>query len=288
MTKPSPPLEGKTAARLANSVTKQVLVVPLGTITAGWLAAASFAAESAGGTFDEQTIKKELTELVDPTIFVRRTWLETEWNKYTDGSSHVEETLGGFWAWPLSANQDWGVRLKVPYEWHTAAEGSGQSDEQGLGDIKLATGTAFRINDSWRAAGGLELRMPTGEGDLGNNMWQLQEIGAIAWDATRWLTLSPSAEYNQSVAEEHDGSPQHYLEAYFPATFLLPHRWAVTAQYEIKANFENDNYLTHSAKLLLAKRLNNPPLGLALSIKKPFDGGEKQFQVNFIITYHFR
>jgi hypothetical protein len=270
------------------SLTKQALLVTFGTIAATWLAPALYATEPAGGSADEQTMKQELKELEDPTIFVRRAWLETEWNKYTDGSSHVEETLGGFWAWPISTNQDWGVRLKVPYEWHTAAEGSGQSDEQGLGDIKIAAGTAFRLSESWRVAGGLELRMPTAEQDLGNNVWQLQEIGAVAWDTTRWLTLSPSAEYNQSVAQEHDGSPQHYLEVFFPATFLLPHQWSVTPRYEIKVNFENGDYLTHSAKLLVAKQLDNPPLAIALSIKRSFDGGEKEFQANFIITYFFR
>jgi hypothetical protein len=270
-----------------SSLAKQAFFASLGTLAAACLATASRAEEPAGGASDEQTVKRELTELEDPTIFVRRVWLETEWNKYTDGSSHVEETLGGFWAWPISTNQDWGVRLKVPYEWHTAAEGSGQSDEQGLGDIKVAAGTGFRLSETWRAAGGLELRMPTAEQDLGNNVWQLQEIGAVAWDATRWLTLSPSAEYNQSVAEEHDGSPQHYLEVYFPATFLLPHQWAVTPRYEIKANFENGDYLTHSAKLVLAKQFNKLPLGLAVSVKRQFDGGSKEFQANFIFTYFF-
>lgn len=269
-------------------MTKQSLLLTFGTIAATWLAPALYAAEPASGSVDEAIIKQELKELEDPTIFVRRVWLETEWNKYTDGSSHVEETLGGFWAWPISANQDLGVRLKVPYEWHTAAEGSGQSDEHGLGDIKVAAGTGFRLSETWRVAGGLELRMPTAEQDLGNNNWQLQEIGAVAWDVTPWLTLSPSAEYNQSVVEEHDGSPQHYLEVFFPATFLLPHHWAVSPQYEIKADFENGDYLTHSAKLLVAKQLDNPPLGFALSIKRAFDGGSKEFQANFVITYFFR
>ena len=130
--------------------------------------------------------------------------------------------------------------------------------------------------------------MPTAADDLGDNDWRLQEFWAGAWDATQWLTLSPSAEYNHSIAELGDAPPQSYLEMYFPATFLLPQQWAVTARYEAKVDFENDNYVTHSAKLLVAKQLDAPPLGLALSIKKPFDGGEKQFQINLIITYYFR
>ncbi len=267
---------------------KQARLVTFGTIAATWLAPAVYSAESAAGNADDKTTKQELKELDDPTIFVRRTWLETEWNKYTDGSSHIEETLGGFWAWPISTNQDLGLRLKIPYEWHTAAEGSGDSDQDGLGDIKVAAGTGFRFSDSFRAAGALELRMPTGEQDLGDNVWRLQEIGAVAWDATPWLTLSPSAEYNQSVAEEHDGSPQHYLEVFLPATILLPHQWAVSPRYEIKVDFEHGDYLTHSAKFLVAKQFIKLPLGLAISLKRSFDGGSKEFQANFIITYFFK
>jgi len=38
----------------------------------------------------------------------------------------------------------------------------------------------------------------------------------------------------------------------------------------------------------IAKQLNHPPLGFALALKKPFDGGQEEFQVNFTITYYFR
>ena len=96
------------------------------------------------------------------------------------------------------------------------------------------------------------------------------------------------AEYNESVAEVLSASPKHYLEMYLPATFLLPRAWSVTPRYEVKVDFERANYVTHSAKLVVAKELRSPPLGFALSIKKPFDGGEKEFQVNFVITYFFR
>ncbi len=273
---------------LAGSViAKQAPAVALGTIAAGFLGIALLAAEPAGLSAQDQTIAEELKALQDQTILKRRLWLETEWNKYTDGSHNVEETLGGLWAWRLSANQDWAVRLKVPYEWHIAGDAAGDSNEQGLGDLKLATGTAFRLGKSCRTAGGLEMRMPTAHDDLGDNVWRLQEFATVAWDVTPWLTLSPLAEYNQSIAEVHGAAPQHYLETYLPATFLLPHHWAINPRYEAKVNFENDNYVTQSAKLQIAKQLDNPPLGFAISLKKPFDGGPKQFQVNFIITYYF-
>ena len=36
-----------------------------------------------------------LKELTDTTILTRRVWLETEWNKFRDGTHILEETLGG-------------------------------------------------------------------------------------------------------------------------------------------------------------------------------------------------
>jgi hypothetical protein len=50
----------------------------------------------------------------------------------------------------------------------------------------------------------------------------------------------------------------------------------------------NSNRLTQSAKLSATKQLGASPVGLTLSIKKPFDGGDKKFQVNFVTTYYFR
>lgn len=257
-------------------------------LMAVWLLPASSAAQPAHATVEEQTLVEELKAETDPTIFRRRAWLETEWNKFRDGSHDVEETLGGLWAWRVSDNQDWGVRFKLPYEWHVAGHDAGDSDEHGLGDIKAATGTAFRLGETWRAFGGLDLRMPTAQNDLGDNVWRLQEIGAVAWDATPWLTFSPSFEYNESVAERGSAPPQHYVETYFPATCLLPRLWSVTAQYEAKVDFEHDNYWTHSAKFAIARQLHHAPLGFALSIKRSFDAGEKELQINLVINYYFR
>jgi hypothetical protein len=259
----------------------------LGTTAGGGSATILGAAEPAKVSAEPPTRAEELKSLEDPTILKRRLWLETEWNKYEDGSHDVEETLGGLWAWRVGAQQDWAVRLKVPYKWHVAGDAAGDSDAHGWGDLQVATGTAFRLSEQWRAAGGLELRTPTAQDDLGQDVWKLQEFGAVAWDATRWLTFSPSLEYNQSLAELREAPPQHYLEMYFPATFLLPRDWSVSPRYELKVDFENGNEVTHSAKLQIAKQLRHLPLGLALSAKRSFDSGEKEFQVNFILTYYF-
>jgi hypothetical protein len=211
-----------------------------------------------------------------------------EWNKFNHGRHDVEETLGAVWAWRVSDRQDWAVRLKVPFEFHVAGDAVGDSDRQGLGDIKLATGTAFRLGESWRTAIGVEMRFPSATEGLGNKAWQAQLSAAGAWDVTRWLTLSPSLEYNKSVAEKQGAAPQHFLEMFFPATFVLPRNWSVTAQYEAKVDFESDSHWTHSGKFVIGKLLERLPLGFSLSIKKPFDGGDKDFQINFVATYFFR
>jgi hypothetical protein len=245
-------------------------------------------AEPASESDDEQKFKSNLKALVDPTILAPRIWLESEWNRFKDDSNTLEETLGGLWAWRLSVDQEWGVRLKVPFIMHFAGGNVRDSDEQALGDIKLATGTAFRLSDMWRAGGGIELRVPSGTDEtLSDNTWRLQEFGGVAWDATPWLTLSPTFEHNHSFAEQSGAKPQHFLELFFPATFLLPNEWAVTLEYETKFDFENDNARAHSAKLQVSKHLDELPLAFALSIKKPLENdSEKDFQINFVSTYY--
>jgi hypothetical protein len=217
---------------------------------------------------EHHTTTQELKGLSDPTILKRRVWLETEWNKYDGGTHGVEETLGGLWSWRLSPIQEWAVRLKVPYEWRIA--NNGRLSDQGLGDIKLGTGPGFRLGQSWRTAFGLELRMPTAADNLGGHDWRLQELGVVAWDVTHWLTLSPSFEYNESVAEPDNARPQNYVDLYFAATVLLPHHWSVTPRYKADVDFEKNNRLVQSVRLQVAKQLNNPPLGFVLSIEKPF------------------
>ena len=258
-------------------------------LAAVWPALPARAGQAAAAETREQTISQELKSADDPTLLKRRSWLDTEWNRFKDGSSDIEETLGGLWSWRVSSTQDWAVRLKLPYDWHLAGHTAGDSDLNGLGDVNLATGTAFRLGDSWRIGGGLDLLMPSGsEFDLSANVWRLQEIGAVAWDATKNLTLSPSFEHNESIAEEPGASPEHYLEVFVPATVGLPQRWAATAKYEAKVDFQNDNTWTHSGKLAIAKELDRVPLSVSLSIEKALDGGDKTVQVNFIATWYFR
>jgi hypothetical protein len=256
-------------------------------LIAGLATADLSVAEQADSNTDEVP-EADLKEFNDPTILSRRVWLETEWNKFTDGTHSVEETLGTLWAWPVSENQDFGVRLKLPVKFRVGGDDPNVSDIGGLGDIKVAAGTAFLLCKTVRIAGGLDLEMPTGRHELSDNAWRIQEFGALGWDITPWLTFSPSIEYNQTFSEEGRAPALHFLETFIPLTFVLPHKWAVSAGYENKTDFENDNYVTNRAKIAIAKELESIPLSLYLQAKRDFDSGEKEFQVNFIVTYYFR
>jgi hypothetical protein len=92
---------------------------------------------------DDREIADQLRALEDPSILKRRVWLDTEWNSFKDSSDDVDFTFGGLWAWGVSDNQDWAVRLKVPVRFHMAGNAAGDLNEQGLGDIKLAAGCGF-------------------------------------------------------------------------------------------------------------------------------------------------
>lgn len=59
----------------------------------------------------------------------------------------------------------------------------------------------------------------------------------------------------------------------------------MTARYEARINFEADNYVTQSGRLYLSKALQKVPISFTVSIKKPFNTGAKDYQVNFVVTY---
>ena len=236
---------------------------------------------------NEQAVAEELKSLEDPSILRHRVWVDAEWNTFKDSSDDLEFTMGGLWAWRRSTNQDWGVRVTAPVRVHRAGNDPGDVNREGLGDIKIAVGTALRFSPTLRTGGGLEMRFPTAGDNLGSNVWQPMLFGVVAWDATSRVTVSTSAEYNKSIKEENGAAPQHFLELFFPATFLREGRWAVTPRYELKIDFANNDKLTHSGKLSVTKELDQP-LAFTFSIKKTFDGGEKKFQVNLVATHFFR
>lgn len=255
-------------------------------LAAGLPTGPAYAAQPVSDEAEEQRLVQDIKAQEDPTILKSRAWMEAEWNDDRHDASLLEVTLGARKGWRLSDRQDWGLQIEVPFRRADTGDRDGNAVTHGLADIKMAIGTAFHLSETWRIGGAVELRIPTGEEELSANVWRVQELLAVAWDATPWLTFSPKAEYNQSVARQHGAASQHFLELFFPATFILPDRWSVTPRYETKLDFEND-VVTHSGKLSVGKQLEHPAIGLGLAFKMPLDRQNTDYQLTFSITDYF-
>jgi hypothetical protein len=231
---------------------------------------------------------EQLKQLNDQTIIGTRVLLDTEWDQFKHGAEKATWTLAGLWGWPVSDYQDWAVRLKLPFVYERSDEPSGHADIGGLGDIEIGTGTAFRLTDTWRTGGGIELHGDTASDPaLAEKVWRLKPGWGIAHDVTNWLTLTFDAQYNHSIAEQRDVEPHRYLEMSLPATFILPYDWSIFAKYKAKIDFENGDRWTHTVNAGVAKRLPRAPVVLSATLEKPLDGGPKKFQANFTIVYYF-
>jgi hypothetical protein len=227
--------------------------------------------------------------LRDQTIIQSSAWLDTEWDQVNGGAKELTWTLGMLWGWHVRDQQDLALRFKLPIVYQRSDQASDPADVGGLGNIEVATGTAFRLSNTWRAGGGIELHADTASNpELGDNVWRLHSSWTVAYDVTNWLTLAPTAEYSHSIAEDHGAEPQRYLELSLPATIILPNDWSIGTRYKAKIDFENGDHWTHTADLGVAKRLSSIPVVFSATFEKTFDGGDKKFQVNFTMTYYFQ
>jgi hypothetical protein len=228
---------------------------------------------------DSSAAAEQLKALRDQTIIRSRVSIDTEWDQFDSGAEKAKWTLAGLWGWHVRERQDAGVRLKLPLVYNRSDSSSGHQDTGGFGDIEFGAGTAFLLNDKWRTAAGIELHADTASNAaLGDGMWRLKPAWGVAHDFAKWLTISFNAEYNYSVAEEHNAPPQRYTEFSLPATFILPNDWAGSTNYKAKIDFENSDRWTHTVELEVAKRL---------ALEKPLDGSKKDFELNFTMTYYF-
>ena len=147
---------------------------------------------------------------------------------------------------------------------------------------------AFRLTNTWRTGGGVELHADTASDPvLAEKVWRLKPGWGIAHDVTDWLTLNFNAEYNYSIAEQHNVAPHRYLELSLPGTIILPHDCSILAKYKVKIDFENGDRWSHTINAGVAKRLSNIPVVLSAIVEKPLNGGAKKFQVNFTMIYYF-
>jgi hypothetical protein len=230
----------------------------------------------------------QLKALNDRTIIQSSVALDTEWDQFKHGAEKAKWTMGGLWGWRVGDRQDWALRLKLPVVYDRSDESSGHADMGGLGDVEVATATAFRLSEAWRTGGGIELHTDTASDPaLGDSVWLLHSAWAVAHDVTKWLTVTPTAEYSHSIAEEHNVAPQRYLELSLPCTFILPYDWSIGTRYKAKIDFENGDRWTHTVDVGVAKRLPNVPVVVSATLEKQFDGGNKKFQANLTMTYYF-
>ena len=236
----------------------------------------------------EPTTADELKQLNDPTLLVPHLSVDFEWNQYKDDAEKATWTFSGLWAWRLSDWQDWAIRLTLPFVYDRTADGSDHHDTGGVGDVEFGTGTAFRLSDTWRMAGGIELHADTAsDPSFAENVWRLKWGLGVAHDFTKWLSLSPNAEYNRSIAEEDNVRPHSYLDISLPATFIFPQHWSINAKYRTSLDFNNGDRWAHTVSAGIAKRLSKLPVVVSAAFQKPLSSSTKRFQVGATVVYYF-
>jgi hypothetical protein len=235
------------------------------------------------------TMADQLKQLNDQTIIGTHVSLDSEWDHFKDGAEKATWTLAGLWGWPVSDSQDWGIRFKLPFSYHQTDQASDDDAIGGVGDAEIGTGTAFRLNDTWRTAGGIELHTDTAsDRDLAEKVWRLKVGWGVAHDFTKWLSASFNANYNHSIAERDDVRPHRYLELSLPATLIFPQAWSISAKYKTDVDFQNGDRWSHMVTAGIAKRLSKVPIVLSATLGKPLSGGAKEFQATFSIVYYFQ
>jgi hypothetical protein len=233
------------------------------------------------------TAAEQLKQLNDQTIIGSRVLVDSEWDHFKHGAEKVTWTLAGLWGWRVSEWQDWTIRVKLPFIYQRSDEAS-DHDAGGVGDLEVGTGTAFRLSNTWRTGGGIELHTDTAsDSTLAERVWRLKPGWGIAHDFTDWLTLTFNAEYNYTIAEQHNVAPQRYVQLSLPGIIILPYDWSMFATYKAKIDFEDSDRWTHTVNAGIAKRLSNVPVVLSATLEKPLNGGAKKFQANFTMTYYF-
>jgi hypothetical protein len=235
------------------------------------------------------TTADQLKQLNDQTIIGTHVSLDSEWDHFKDSAEKATWTLAGLWGWPVSESQDWGIRFKLPFSYYRTDQASDDDAIGGVGDAEIGAGTAFRLNDAWRTAGGIELHTDTAsDRGLAEGVWRLKYGWGVAHDFTNWLSASFNINYNHSIAERDDVTPHRYLEMSLPATLIFPQAWSISAKYKMDVDFQNGDRWSHMVTAGVAKRLSKVPIVLSATLGKPLSGGAKEFQATFSIVYYFQ
>ncbi len=118
------------------------------------------------------TTADELKQLNDRTLLATHVSLEFEWDQFKDDSEKGIWTVNGLLGWRVNDWQDWAIRFNLPFVYDRIAGGSDHRDTGGVGDVEIGTGTAFRLSDTWRTAGGVELHADSAsDPSFAENVW---------------------------------------------------------------------------------------------------------------------
>jgi hypothetical protein len=235
------------------------------------------------------TTADQLKQLNDQTIIGTHVSLDSEWDHFKDGAEKATWTLAGLWGWPVRDSQDWGIRFRLPFSYLQTDQASDDDAIGGVGDAEIGTGTAFRLNDTWRTAGGIELHTDTAsDRGLAEKVWRLKVGWGVAHDFTKWLSASFNANYNHSIAERGDVRPHRFLELSLPATLIFPQAWSISAKYKTDVDFQSGDRWSHMVTAGIAKHLSKVPIVLSATLGKPLSGSTKEFQATFSIVYYFQ
>jgi hypothetical protein len=207
------------------------------------------------------TTADQLKQLNDQTIIRTYVSLDSGWDHFKDSAEKATFTLTGLWARAVSDSQDWGIRFRLPFSYQRTDQGSDDDAIGGVGDAEIGTGTAFRLNDTWRTGGGIELHADTASDNaLAERVWRLKPGWGVAHDFSKWLTVNFNADYNHSIAERDDVRPHRYLELSLPATLIFPQAWSISAKYKAAIDFENGDRWSHLLTAGVAKHIQNSRL----------------------------
>ncbi len=237
----------------------------------------------------DSTSAEQLKQLNDQTIIGNRISFGFDWDQFKHGAEKATWTPAALWGWRVSDSQDWGIRFKLPFAYYRSDEASGHAEVGGLGDIEIGAGPAFRLTDTWRTGGGIELHADTAsDRALAESVWRLKPGWGVSHDVTDWLTLTFNADYNHSIAETNDVRRQRYFELSLPSTLILPDKWSMGTRYKATVDFQNGGRWGHTVSAGVAKRLSKVPVVLSASLEKPLSNTGKKFQVSITIVYYFQ